>query len=170
MPATNEHHFSSSVHREKLVEHLFLGALLRHFWVTGAGNIDVLKPEVDRAGYDVVLEKDSVARHVQLKTSIKRGRDTGVSINTELASHPSGCVIWIIVDDKLEFQQFLWFGNAPGLPIPDLSKFKQAKHTRANARGIKSERLNTKVIPKSGFQPVRNMREISERLFGQPPP
>jgi hypothetical protein len=167
MPVTDERHFNSSVHREKLVEHLFLGELLRHFWVTGAGNLDVLKPEVDRAGYDVVLEKDHIARHVQLKTSIKKSRDTSVSINTELASHPSGCVIWIVVNDKLEFQQFLWFGAAPGLSLPDLSKFKQARHTRANARGIKSERLNTKVIPKSGFRTVLGMREISEILFGK---
>ena len=30
-----------------------------------------LKPQVDDAGYDLVLETDSVVRHIQLKTSFE---------------------------------------------------------------------------------------------------
>ena len=55
MPSTDERHFKSSTHREKLVEHLFVGELLRHLWVSGAANVEIPKPEVDRTGYDIVV-------------------------------------------------------------------------------------------------------------------
>jgi hypothetical protein len=49
-------HSSDSSLREQALGHLFLGQLLAFMWRTGARDIEVLKSEVDRGGYDVVLE------------------------------------------------------------------------------------------------------------------
>ena len=35
-------------------EHLFVGELVRHLWLKGAASLEVLKPQVDDAGYDVL--------------------------------------------------------------------------------------------------------------------
>lgn len=167
MPSADERHYRSSTHREKLVEHLFVGELLRYLWISGAANVEILKPEVDRAGYDIVVVKGSLVRHVQLKASVKGGSTSSQSVNASLALHPSGCVVWIVVDEELQFQWFFWFGAPPGAPLPTLSKFRQAKHTRANAQGVKSERVNTKSIPKSAFERVSDMPALAKRLFGE---
>ena len=58
-------HFLESGLREKVLEHLFVGDLLRCLWRKGARDIEVLRAEVDRAGYDLVLECNGVLRHVQ---------------------------------------------------------------------------------------------------------
>ena len=61
-----------SVHssrREKLVEHLFVGEVLRKLWCWGVYDVDVLRAETDAAGYDIVIEVASVVRHIQLKSS-----------------------------------------------------------------------------------------------------
>jgi len=60
------HHF---VLREKLLEHLFLSELLRPLWRQGRRDMEVLRAEVDGAGYDLVVECNGVLRHIQLKSS-----------------------------------------------------------------------------------------------------
>ena len=49
---------SDSVHsslRASVLEHLFLGQLLRALWNADCRQIQVLRSEVDSAGYDVVV-------------------------------------------------------------------------------------------------------------------
>lgn len=163
---TDERHFRNSTHREKLVEHLFVGELLRHLWVSGATSIEILKPEVDSSGYDIVVVKGTLVRHVQLKASIKGGRAASQNVNATLASHPSGCVVWIVVDSELKFEGYLWFGAPAGKRLPSLAKYPNARHTRGNAQGIKADRLNIKKIPKKAFTPVDTVPELAKRLFG----
>jgi hypothetical protein len=70
-PATIEssaHSFDSSL-REQALVHIFLGQLLAFMWRNGGRDIEVLKSEVDRGGYDVVLESNGIIRHIQLKSS-----------------------------------------------------------------------------------------------------
>lgn len=45
MTATFHSHHSSS--REKVIEHVFLGDLLRQLWLGGVTSAEMLKPEVD---------------------------------------------------------------------------------------------------------------------------
>jgi hypothetical protein len=49
-------HFLQSSLREKLLEHLFIGELLRRLWRLGRRDIEVLRAEIDASGYDLVLE------------------------------------------------------------------------------------------------------------------
>ncbi len=79
MKTIDERQFKSSSHREKVVEHVFLGELLRHLWVAKIAGVQVLKPEVDASGYDLVLSLGKVIRHVQLKTSMHDGDDAATA-------------------------------------------------------------------------------------------
>lgn len=66
-------------------------------------------------------------RHVQLKTQTE-GR---ISVGRALAEKPSGCVIWIgLHKETLELGFFMWFGGAPGLPLPDISTFPNPERTK----------------------------------------
>ena len=53
--ASSAHSTESSL-REKIIEHLFLGDLLRCLWRKGTRDIEILRTEVDRDGYDLVLK------------------------------------------------------------------------------------------------------------------
>jgi hypothetical protein len=165
----DERQFMNSSHREKVVEHVFLGELLRHLWVRRIAGVQVLKPEVDAAGYDLVLSLGRVIRHVQLKTSMRDATTRSQPIHESLAEHPSGCIVWIRLNYDLTFDHFLWFGGDPGQPLPDLSGFKRAKHARANAEGVKKEREQTRRIPHSKFEAVTDLAGLVGRLFGAVP-
>src|SRR5262245_17978717 len=117
---------------EKLLEHLFVGDLLRCLWQSGARDMEVLRAEVDRGGYDLVLEANGVRRYLQLKASHARAKAREVKINTNLARKPGGCVIWMRYDPMtLQLGPFLWFGGKPGQALPSLGE-KIGRHTKGN--------------------------------------
>jgi len=163
---TSERHFRSSSYREKVIEHLFVGELLKHFWNHSDEAVEVLRPEVDSAGYDLALSCAGVMRHVQLKASVEGGRTRHQPINTSLIAHSGACIIWIVVDKHLSFRRFLFFGGMPGDACPAIAQFKAAKHTRANAQGIKHERMHTKLVPKTSFTEVADFPAVVKALFG----
>jgi hypothetical protein len=135
-------------------------------WVARVEGVQVLKPEVDAAGYDLVLALGKVIRHVQLKTMMKGGKARFQPVHESLAAQPSGCVVWIVLNEDLSFDHFLWYGEAPGRPLEELVKCKLAKRNRANAQGIKHARSSTRSVPKSAFEPVVGMEALVQRLFG----
>ena len=77
-------HSKHSSYREKLIEHLFVGELLKLSWTTGDCELEVGKPEVDNSGYDVILEANRIIRHVQLKASFISGRTSRQKIHLKL--------------------------------------------------------------------------------------
>ena len=164
--AKKEHSHQSS-HLEALLEHLFLGSLLRTLWCAGPVSVEVIKPLVDDAGYDVVLEAKGVVRHIQLKSSFRGSKTARQKVHLRLADKPSGCVIWIRFDPKtMELGPFLWFGSGPGKPLPDLKKFKVARHTKGDAAGHKAERPMHRVVPKGQFETLNTINDVVEALFG----
>lgn len=163
---TTEHYLHSSL-REKLIEHLFIGEVLKHAWRHGMQNIEVSKPEVDNRGYDVVFEHGGVIRHVQLKSSYLGSRTSRQQINIALAQKPSGCVIWIFFDQEtLDLGPFLFFGGLPGRKLPDISQLKIARHTKGDATGMKKERPNIRVINKGSFSKLETLADVVKTLFG----
>ena len=56
------------------MEHIFLGDLLRAFWRMGVHDTQVLRPEVDRNGYEFMLGHESIRRSVQLKSTYRGGK------------------------------------------------------------------------------------------------
>lgn len=160
-------HNAYSSYRETLLEHLFAGAVMRYLWLKGYSRVEVLKPQVDDSGYDLVLEANSVVRHVQLKASHLGAATPNVNVHLALANKPSGCVIWLRFDEAtLEFRQFLWFGGQPGERLPDITNEKVATYTKANADGVKLPRQNLRVIPKARFESLSDIAEVVTRLFG----
>lgn len=151
-----------------LLEHLFAGEIMRHVWLSGAKRLEILKPQVDDGGYDLVLEANAFVRHIQLKATFRGSKVSRFIVNTGLAQKPSGCVVALVFDPAtLELGPFLWFGSTPGHRLPDLSGFAIAKHTKGNAQGIKLERPGLRVIPRTAFHAVETIPELVHRLFGK---
>jgi hypothetical protein len=57
--ATTPHTHNSS-YREILLEHLLVGEIMRRLWIRGISEVEVLHPQVDDSGYDIVLEANGV--------------------------------------------------------------------------------------------------------------
>ena len=163
---TDTAHSVDSSLREMVIEHLFVGDLLRCLWRQGSRDIEVLRSEVDRGGYDLVLESNGVLRHVQLKASFRAAKTANVGINIGLARKPSGCVIWIWFDaDSMDLGPFLWFGGRPGEPLPPLGD-RIGKHSKGDRTGHKAERPNIRIVRKGQFSALSTIDDVANALFG----
>jgi len=152
-------HYSESSARENLIEHVFLGELLRGLWRRNVRDLEVLRPEVDSGGYDLALEFRGLTRHMQLKSSFIGARRSEVTANVKLLDRPSACILWIFFDpDTLLLGPFLWFGGVAGERIPPLGE-KIARHTKPNAKLEKADRPAHRVAKK----PVREARHDRRR-------
>jgi hypothetical protein len=163
-PANSEDkHYLHSTLRERIVEHVFVGELLRALWKEGILNVELLRPEFDAHGYDVVISRGAVVRHIQLKTQAG-GK---ISVSQSLGEKPSGCVLWIAVDrETLQLGPFLWFGGSPGDPLPDVAQFPNPKRQTHNSQKTRPLRKNHRSLPRSVFVRLDNMRAVAEKLFG----
>src|ERR1700730_17254863 len=90
---TDPAHYAESSARENLIEHVFLGELLRGLWRKNVRDLEVLRPEVDSGGYDLALEFKGVTRHVQLKSSFTGARRSDVTAYVKLLDRPSACIL-----------------------------------------------------------------------------
>lgn len=150
-----------------MLEHVFIGELLRSLWMQGVADVEVLRPEVDASGYDVAIECRDHLRHIQLKTSFINARTQSVTVSMKLAAKPSGCVIWVFFNrDTLQPTTFRWFGNAPGVQLRRLEEYPLAKQVRANSAGVKAVRPNVRCVPKRDFDQLETMGDVAKRLFG----
>jgi hypothetical protein len=125
--AAEDRHFTHSTLRERIVEHVFVGDVLRTLWRRGIADVEILPSEFDAHGYDVVMCRGPIVRHIQFKTQ----RDRDIKISLALAEKPSGCVIWIGIDEHLDLKHFRWFGGLPGQPLPGIKDFKVARRETA---------------------------------------
>lgn len=159
-------HFINSTLRERIVEHVFVGAALKRLWQRGVTDVEVLRSEFDAGGYDLVMSLQKIVRHIQFKTTIVGGKATSTKISLKLLEKPSGCVVWIVVTPKLELGPYLWFGGSPGEPLPDILGMKRARHTKANTQGVKAERPHHRLVRRSQFEKLDTLDSVLERLFG----
>lgn len=146
---------------EKLMEHVFLAEVLQECWFRRRQIVEVLRAEVDAAGYDLLLEAGDKIRHVQLKASREGGKTARQTINSKLARKAGGCVIWIAYDvDEAEGRarlKYRWWDSEKN-PLP-------AKIGRNPLTG--KERPNTAVLKKSDFELLDGPASLVERLFGE---
>ncbi|XLY86254.1 hypothetical protein ACK8QS_11735 [Ectopseudomonas mendocina] len=157
-----------SVYREKLIEHLFMGEMLKLSWLKHDASLEVSYPAIDRSGHDIVLEVAGIVRHIQLKTSATSAVATSQKVHLGLGDKPSGCVIWIQFDrETMSLGPFLFFGGLPGQPLPHLDGYKTATHTKANSEGIKAERPHLRLIPRAHFRKVDSIDALYLELFGK---
>ncbi|GEJ56601.1 hypothetical protein [Anaeromyxobacter diazotrophicus] len=160
-----------SSYREQLVEYVFLSELLQDCWFRRRQKVDVLRADVDGAGYDLVLDCQGVIRHVQLKSMVEGGKRSHVDIQLSLCSQASGAVVMVVLESdpaRLVRLSYLALGGAPGKSLPDISTFKVTKHSKGNAEGVKAERPGLRCVPLSGFARLSTMADLSDWLFGPP--
>ena len=154
-----------------MLEHLFLSRLLREAWTRRHSTIEVLRPEVDSSGYDIVFEHAGVVRHVQLKTSKMGSRPASQKVHIALAAKPAGCVIWIeFADLDLEekMQLHYWFlGGGPAQKL-NLEGYPLSRRATPNREGVRPERPNIRDVPCRVFRPLRDVSEVYQMLFGIP--
>src|ERR1700738_2400192 len=159
-------HFAESSARENLIEHVFLGELLRGLWRKNVRDLEVLHPEVDSGGYDLALEFRGLTRHVKLKSSFTGAKRSEITASVRLLDRPSACILWIFFDpDTLALGPFLWFGGAPGERIPSMGE-KIARHTKPNAKLEKADRLAHRVIAKKSFEKLDTIKDVITKLVG----
>lgn len=166
MRVTQDGNFARSVLRERIVEHVFVGDIRRTLWRHGVTEVEILRPEFDAHGYDLVISRGPVVRHIQLKTQAA-GK---VSVASALAEKPSGCVVWIGLNkDTLELGPFMRFGGSPGKPLPDISAHTNPKRATHSAEGVRPLRKNHYILPTTAFTKLMTLDKVIVRLFGEVP-
>lgn len=159
-------HSEHSAFREKLIEHLFVGELLKLSWLHHGCSLEIAKPEVDRCGYDLIAEAGGIVRHIQLKATFNEGKAARQTVHLKLAEKPSGCVIWIYFDERtLQLGPFYFFGAEAGKPLPSLDDYDAARHTKGNKDGYKAPRPNLRVLNKGDFKRVDTVDGVFRLLF-----
>ena len=158
-------HSEHSVLRERIVEHVFVGDALRALWRRGVTDVEVLRSEFDAHGYDLVMSRGPVVRHIQFKTGV-RPKPNRVSLSSALALKPSGCVIWIQVTQGLDLGPFWWFGGLPGEPLPSLEAFRNPSRIGRRADGDRPLRPGHRQLPASAFRRLNDLDVVLETLFG----
>jgi hypothetical protein len=162
-PVLVDHTRNASL-RASIIDHLFLGELLRCLWAQGFRAIELLRAEVDAAGYDILIECNGIARHIQLKSSYDAAKTDRVPINAALTSKPSGCVVWIRFDpETMRLGPYLWLGDTPGKPVALGDRV--GRHSRGPA-GAKALRPNIRVVHRNSFTVLDRMEDLAIRLFG----
>jgi hypothetical protein len=167
----DQQHYLQSVLRERIVEHLFIGNALQRLWQRGVTDVEVLRSEFDAGGYDLVMSYGNVVRHIQLKTVTAGGKATSITASLKLMDKPSGCILCIVVAPTLNFESnaYLWFGDGPGMPLTSIRDTQIARHSKANAQGIKLERAGHRLIALRKFVPLDTLDAVLEQLFGPLP-
>lgn len=154
-----------SVLRERIVEHIFVGQALKKFWKKGITDVEVLRSEFDAHGYDLVMSRGLVVRHIQFKTGL-RDKPANVSVGQLLANKPGGCVVWICVSRNLDLKHFWFFGGDPGDPLPVLDQFDNPKRIGRNAEGQRPRRRNHHAVPVREFRRLHSLDDLLKVLFG----
>ena len=119
-------HYQHSMLRERIIEHVFVGDALRELWRAGVMDVEVLRSEFDAYGYDLVMSRGPITRHIQLKAGTKP-KPIKIAIQSALSEKPGGCVLWIHVSDRLEMGPYYWLGGSPGERLPDLAGLPRLK-------------------------------------------
>ena len=160
-------HTAHSVYREKLIEHLFVGELLKLGWLNHEADIDLLKPEIDCFGYDLVLTSNGITRFIQLKSTYIGGKTAQQKIHIDLLNKKNGSVVWICFDkNTLDLGPYRLLVPAPGSALGD-EGYKVAKHAKANSEGVKLERPNIRIVPLGKFEKIDSIEEVYSVLFNK---
>lgn len=154
---------------EKMIEHAFISEITQEAWIGKDRQLEVLRAEVDNSGYDIVLSCNNVTRYIQLKTSNSTSKTSKQNLNLSLSKKENGCIVWVIRNTNRDTNRYAFryrfFGLAVGDGFPNTDKYRNAKHTKGNSKGVKNVRTNIVQIPKNEFIELDNSKMLLERLF-----
>ncbi|WP_031410499.1 hypothetical protein [Thiomonas sp. FB-Cd] len=162
--SSKEIHSTHSTLRERIVEHVFVGEMLRSLWRRGIVDVEILRSEFDAHGYDLVIARGDVVRHIQFKTGTAN-RPGKVSVPLALSGKPAGGVLWIHVNDGLDLGPFFWFDGPPGEPLPPLGPAVPRRATH-NSQGERPPRANHREIQAGRFDRLETVEEVLVALLG----
>jgi hypothetical protein len=144
-----------SHYRENLLEHVFIAEVLQAC-ARRRRKVEVLRAEVDDAGYDLVLESNGVIRHIQLKSRSGKNRNPLV-VNENLQEHVGGCVVlldWYLDHEARISMSYRWWGTGPGEMTGKLPE------RRATGQ------WNMRRLTLGSMEVISSVDTLVERLFG----
>ena len=157
-------HSEHSSRREKILENLFIGEVLRNLWNREGYNVELLQSDIDAAGYDLVLSLPNGLRYIQLKAMT---RAKSCKVNGKISDKIGGCVVVMIVSEELKFKNFLWFGNSISKNCEDVRQGRVAKHEKGNSTGFKAARKDSYVINRGQFDELANWDQVVNNLLSE---
>lgn len=128
-------HYIHSTLRERILEHVFVGDSLRRLWQRGITDVEVLRSEFDAGGYDLVMSRGKIIRHIQFKSMMEGGKAARTSVNLKLLEKPSGCVIWMVVTPDLNVATYCGSETLLASPCPISTLFRSPNTARAMLKG-----------------------------------
>ena len=159
----------NSLYFEKLVEHRFISDMMTYCLYKKEIALEIIHAEIDTNGYDLILSYKNINRYIQLKTSEENSTTSSQKINLLITKKENPCIIWIIrhYDNNInDFRfKYLFWGSNIKEPLPDIGKYRIAKHPKANSLGIKKLRPNIKEIPRKDFIEFNTIEKLFEKLF-----
>lgn len=161
---SDPHSLHSSL-RETILEHIITGEILRRLWQMGIYDAEILHSEFDAGGFDMVLSVGRITRHIQLKASRVSAKTARQTIHRRLFDRAAGCVIWIVVNDDLTANHYLWLDVSSLNP----ERLGVAKHTKGNSEGHKAERPNLRTAPRSLFTRIATLDDLLHLLLEEKP-
>lgn len=163
--STSSHSLYSQL-RESITTHAFLAAIGAEVWRRGHFDAEILRAEFDAGGHDLVITANGVTRHIQLKSMRVSGRSGSWSTSQRLADLPSGCIVVLHIDDTdLRIRRFGLFAGPPGDPLPDISNYRETKHSKGDSTGNKSVRQGRWDVPRSKFEIYEHVADLYDALF-----
>ncbi|MCY3794034.1 MAG: hypothetical protein OXG51_06625, partial [Gammaproteobacteria bacterium] len=133
----------------------------------GHFDTEILRPEFDAGGHDLVITANGVTRHIQLKTTILSGKQASWDASQRLADRPSGCLVVLHIDDQnLQIRRYRLFAGPPGGPLPDLTLYRAARQRKGDSKGPKVARGDRWAVPKGRFDIYEGAAGLYDALFG----
>jgi hypothetical protein len=153
---------------ENVLRHAFLAELSCLVWENDPfDSLKISNGEVDDSGYDVVLERGNVVRHIQLKQAHEEKVPKKFSVRVSFATLPGSCMVVIshaLTD--LRPKSYSFYGSNPTEPMPYIEAHRTTKSSgRRNADGDRVLRINYRDIPFGRFKRGLSAGELLDELF-----
>lgn len=160
-----------SSHVENVLTHSFIAKIAQELWRRDPGiDLQVFKADVDDAGFDLVLGCNDTMRFIQIKQTYLQGNAVKYSIRLDFARLKGACAVVLVYNAAdLEIDHCLFFGGAPGEPMPDIEGNPTSLSPgRRTADGKRKSRENYRDVPRREFQRLLHTSELVDRLFLTP--
>ena len=153
---------------ENVLRHAFLAELSCLVWKNDPfDSLKISNAEVDDAGYDVVLARGNVVRHIQLKQAHDKKTPQKFSVRVSFATLPGSCIVVIshaLTD--LTPTSYAFYGSKPVEPMPYIEAHSTTRAPgRRNADGGRVLRARYRDVPFSRFKRGLTAKELLDELF-----
>lgn len=157
-----------SSHIENVLIHALVASLAQAAWKRDPWmDFQVFNSEVDDAGFDLALSSGGNMRFIQVKQTHAESTTAKWSLRVDFSKMPGACAVVVVFKaETLEIDHCLYFGGAPGEPMPSIEEGQATLSPgRRNAQGERKVREHYRDVPKRRFEGPFTTEELLERLF-----